>query len=44
MVTRMSLVVKKVIFSPQKGDENGSQNGDENQSRRQKMKFFASKR
>jgi hypothetical protein len=35
-MTRMSLVVKKVSLSPQSSDEN--------RSRRQKMKFFASKR
>jgi hypothetical protein len=49
----MDLVVKKVIFPPQKVDENGfrrqkkafpAENADENGSRRQKGEFFASKR
>ncbi|MED4852470.1 hypothetical protein P9386_11630 [Caldifermentibacillus hisashii] len=35
MMTRMDLVVKKVIFPPQNADENGC--------RRQKREFFASK-
>ncbi|MEK0289549.1 hypothetical protein P5F77_03560 [Caldifermentibacillus hisashii] len=36
MVTRKSLVVKKVSFQPQ--------NGDEKESRRQKVKFSCKKR
>ncbi|AWI13885.1 hypothetical protein CQJ30_18045 [Caldibacillus thermoamylovorans] len=35
MMTRMDLVVKKVIFPPQNDDENGC--------RRQKVEFFAPK-